>query len=90
MKNERCKIFFFYFKGIQLNDSTVEIYEQKDHNNSNVAKNLLRSGVYTVLFFLLPNAIPPLTHLLFGLPSNVLWNFPFAVMCVCHGNILFK
>lgn len=76
----RCKHLFLSFEGIHLNNSTVKIYEQREQNNSNVARNLLRSGIYTIMFFLLPNAIPPLTHLLFGLPQKVLWNFPFAVM----------
>lgn len=60
----------------------MDFHSKRDQENTTLAKNLLRSVIYTVLFFFLPNATPPLLHLLFGWPKDVMWNFPFPVVYV--------
>lgn len=60
----------------------MALYTKRKEENNKLAQTLLRSGIYTVFFFFLPNAMPPCTHFLFGWPDAVIWNFPFPVVYV--------
>lgn len=71
-----------FHKGIRLHLEMMDVHNNRDQQNNRLAQNLLRSGIYTILSFYLPNAIPPLKHLLFGWPENFNRNFPFPVVYV--------
>lgn len=71
---------FFSQTGTEINSNAMDLYEERENGNNRLAKNLLRSGIYTIMIFLLPNAYPPITNRLFGWPKTVLWNFPFPVV----------
>lgn len=69
-------------EGINLHPEMKFFYTQRDQDNNKLAQTLLHSGVYTVLFFFLPNAMPPFTHFVFGWPKDIIYNFPFPVVYV--------
>lgn len=66
--------------GVQINPLSVELYDKEEAANKKLAQKLLWSGIYTVVYFFLPNAYPPITNLLFGWPTANLYNFPFPVV----------
>lgn len=76
------KKFSYILIGIRINPKMTAFYVKRDEANNRLTQNLLRSGIYTVLFFFLPNAMPPFTHFLLGWPSEHIWNFPFPVVYV--------
>lgn len=71
-----------------MNSKMAELYNNRNKSNDNLATNFVRSGIYTVLFFFLPNALPPLTNQLFGYPKIVIWTFPFSVRYVIFSNYI--
>lgn len=66
--------------GAQINPLSMELYDKEEAANKKLAQKLLWSGFYTVVYFFLPNAYPPITNLLFGWPTANLYNFPFPVV----------
>lgn len=66
--------------GAQINPLSVDLYDKEEMANKKLAQKLLWSGIYTVLYFFLPNAYPPLTNLLVGWPKANLYNFPFPIV----------
>lgn len=69
-------------EGISLNLEMKGFHQKRDQQNNKLAQTLIQSGIYTILFFFLPNALPPLMHFLFGVPKDIIWNFPFPVSYV--------
>lgn len=67
-------------EGISVNREMSEFHTKRDEDNNKLARALLRSGIYTILFFFLPNAMPPITSAIIGWPKDIIWNFPFSVV----------
>lgn len=74
--------YIFLNAGIHINDDLMDLYVKRDQKINTLINNLLLGVSYTTMFFFVPNAMPPITHFIFGWPEKMIWNFPFPVVCV--------